>query len=77
MGDEFFRISTVTGKSYDVFKTIKIRNMNQAGAYMENDVFPVDIKIERTSDNKRCLVFYFYKEETKDVYDRWCKYELD
>ena len=50
--DEFYRFSTVTGKSYDVFKTVKILNILQAASYMDNDVFPVDIRVSR-DDNKR------------------------
>ena len=48
--DHYLRKSTVTGKSYDLFKTVKIMNIQQACAYMDNNVFPVDIKI--SIDNK-------------------------
>lgn len=75
--DEFYRKSTVTGKSYDVFKTVKILNIQQACSYMDNDVFPVDIKVsEDQRSHKRCLVFYFDRDESKEVYDKWCNYEL-
>ena len=77
MDNVFYRTSTVTGRSYDVFKTVKILNIQQACSYMDNDVFPVDIKV--SIDNrtgKKCLVFYFDKEGSKDVYDKWCNYEL-
>lgn len=77
MGEEFFRLSTVTGKQYNVYDAFPIYNLQQAMAYIENDVFPVDIKITRDKENKRCLVWYFNKDDTKDVYDKWCKYELD
>lgn len=74
---EFYRISTVTGRSYDVFKTVKILNIKQATQYMANDVYPVDIKITINNKNgEKCLVFYFDKEESKEVYDKWCNYEL-
>lgn len=75
--DRYFRKSTVTGKSYDLFKTVKIMNIQQACAYMDNNVFPVDIKISIDNNTKKkCLVFYFDKEESKDVFDKWCNYEL-
>lgn len=77
MSDKFFRRSTVTGKSYDIFKTVKILNIQQACSYMENEVFPVDIKISiDNKTKKKCLVFYFDREESKDVYDKWCNYTL-
>ena len=74
--DEFYRFSTVTGKSYDIFKTVKILNILQAASYMDNDVFPVDIRVSRDDNMRRCLVFYFDREESKEVYDKWCKHEL-
>lgn len=77
MDDQFYRKSTVTGRSYDVFKTVKILNIQQACSYMDNDVFPVDIKVSIDQrSGKKCLVFYFDREESKDVYDKWCNYEL-
>ena len=77
MDDQFYRTSTVTGRSYDVFKTVKILNIQQACSYMDNDVFPVDIKVSIDQrSGKKCLVFYFDREESKDVYDKWCNYEL-
>lgn len=78
MDDQFYRTSTVTGRSYDVFKTVKILNIQQACSYMDNDVFPVDIKVSIDQrSGKKCLVFYFDREESKEVYDKWCNYELN
>ena len=66
MNDEYYRTSTVTGRSYDVFKTVKILNIQQACSYMDNDVFPVDIKVSIDQrSGKKCLVFYFDREESK------------
>lgn len=74
MTNEFYRFSTVTGKSYNIFSTIKILNPTQSAFYMYNNVFPVDIRIsEDKKSNKKCLVFYFVRSETKEVYDQWCK----
>lgn len=74
MNDEFFRHSTVTGKSYNVFDCIKILNIFQSIFYMENNVYPVDIVIsDDRKTGRKCLVFYFIREETKTVYDTWCK----
>lgn len=76
--DKFYRKSTVTGRSYDIFQTVKILNIKQVCCYMENDVFPVDIKISVDNETKKkCLVFYFNKEESKEVYEKWRKYELE
>ena len=70
---EYYRISTVTSKSYDIFKTIKILNIEQCAFYMSRDVYPVDIKLSESNKNgKPCLVFYFIKDDTKDAYAEWC-----
>lgn len=75
--DEYLRYSRLTGKKYNVFDCIRIYNLEQAIAYMNNSVLPVDIKIGKDRDGERSiLVFYFVKEETKDVYDLWLKHEL-
>lgn len=68
--------SLLTGKNYDILKTVKILNIAQAAAYLENDIFPVDICVSKDNNGKRCLVYYFDKDESKEVYDKWCKYEL-
>ena len=73
MPEEFFRFSTVTGKSYNFFQCVKILNNKQAAFYMANGVELRDIRISKDKNDKACLVFYFYKNETKQAYDAWCK----
>lgn len=76
MDNEFYRFSTVTGKSYDVFKCVKLLNMQQVAFYLENSVFPVDIRVSLTENGKKCLVYYFDRSESKEIYNKWCNYEL-
>jgi len=71
MGDEYYRFSTVTGKKYNVFDSVKLLNLNQCIFYMENNVFPDDIKISINDKGNKCLVFYFNKDATKEIYKRW------
>lgn len=71
MGDEFFRMSTVTGKKYNIFETVKILNINQCIYYMQNGFYPVDIKISQNEKENKCLVFYYDKNETKKIYEDW------
>ena len=64
-------------REYDLFSCVKIVNIQQACAYMDNGVYPVDIKTSiDNKTNKRCVVFYFDKNESKEVYDKWCNYQL-
>ncbi len=76
MKDEFLKYSRITGRKYNVFDTIRILNLSQGMAYIENGVLPVDITVSRNKSGNRCLVFYFIKDDTLEVYDKWCKYEL-
>ena len=77
MSEELFVKSLVTQKEYNIFNAVKIVNIQQACAYIEHDVLPVDIKVSTDpKTNKRCVVFYFDKTESRDVYDKWCNYAL-
>ncbi|MDU1413467.1 MAG: hypothetical protein E6929_11705 [Clostridium sp.] len=53
-------------------ETIAIVNVRQAGMYIKNGVKPIDVYF-----GKDRLVFLFNKKDTREVYDKWCKYELN
>lgn len=72
MADEYFRFSTVTGRKYNFFQTAKILNINQCIYYMQNGVYPVDIKITENNKGNKCFVFYYDRDESKKVYEDWC-----
>lgn len=74
MADEFYRRSTVTGRSYDVFKCVKLLNSKQCAFYLAENVPLRDIKLSTDrKTNEPILVYYFYKEDTKDAFDKWCR----
>lgn len=73
MESKFIRTTTVTGRSYDYFKTIKILNVSQAAFYMSKGVELKDVKQSEDKNGKPILVFYFYRDDTKEAYDLWCK----
>ena len=75
MGDEFIRKSGLTGKEYNVFDCVRILNDFQARAYMNNGVSPVDVKL--TNETGRLQFIYFFnKEETAELYQKWRNYDL-
>ena len=77
MSEQYIIKSPVTQREYNLFNAVKIVNIQQACAYIEHDVLPVDIKVSTDAKtDKRCVVFYFDKTESRDVYDKWCNYEL-
>lgn len=74
MDDVFYVESIITGKRYNVFDCIKILNIQQVIYYLKNNVSLQDMKIsEDRQTGKPCLVFYFIREDTREVYDEWCK----
>ena len=58
-------------RDYDDTNTVRIVNTKQFGLYIKYGVMPVDILCD-----KETLVFIFNKEDTRRVYDLWCKHEL-
>lgn len=72
MRDEI--ISDVTGKKYKPRQVVRILNVYQATYYISRGVLPVDLYSSadyRTGEPR--LVFLFNREESKDIYDAWCK----
>lgn len=72
--EEYWKISDITGKRYNLFQIIRILNVKQAAYYSASGLDL--LHIECSSDRKTgepVYVFYFNREDTKDVYDKWCK----
>lgn len=69
--------SNFTGKTYDPNKAVRILNMHQAAAYMNNGVTLIDLWPSKdVKTGKPILVFIFDREESKEVYDLWCNHKL-
>lgn len=66
-----------SGKEYEPSEAIRILDPMQAALYWENGVMPLDIYSSRDyKTNKALIVFVFKREDTKEVFDLWCKREL-
>lgn len=48
-----------------------IYNLEQAYFYIQNGIKPIDIPKEHYRTKK--IYFTFSEEQTRDVYDKWCK----
>lgn len=68
--------SNFTGREYETKKVIRILNAQQAAAYIKHGVELLDLWLSKDKDGKPILVFIFDREESKEVYDMWCKHEL-
>lgn len=65
--------SEITQRDYDLFKVIRILNINQAIFFIEYGVTLQDIEISTDrKTGKPVMVFLFYREDTKLAFDEWC-----
>lgn len=77
---EYWKRSPVTGKKYNYFgdEIVRIGNIYQSMAYISNGAELIDIY---TSKNRKTgdpiLIFVFNRNSTKQLYDLWCKHELE
>ena len=70
----YFEKSRVTGKEYDLWSVIKILNPKQAAFYCSRGLELQDIEVSEDRKTKEpVFVYYFNKEDTKEVFDIWCK----
>ena len=53
-------------------ETVKIVNPKQAQLYIKNGLEPIRVY---WSINR--IVYEFEKDKTYDLFDKWCKYELN
>lgn len=64
--------SRVTNLTYEGADVVYISNPLQCARYLKNGATLYDI-----FENKDSLVCVFMRSETKDLYDKWCKHELN
>lgn len=73
MAEPYYITSETTGKVYDIFSAIRILNTKQVAYYMSQGVELQDIEISQDrKTGEPVLVFYFNRDDTKDVYESWC-----
>ena len=79
--EEYIRRSKLTGKKYNVFDPdiVRIVNMQQVAYYISQDIMPIDVyvSLDKKDPTKKVLVYLYDKKETVEVFDRWCRRELD
>ena len=71
-------ISNTTGKEYYPSDCVRIVNAIQAATYAIHGATLYDVYPSRDfKTNKPIWVFIFNREESRQLYDKWCKYELE
>lgn len=68
-------ISSIEYVSSDV---VRIINPKQQSFYLSNEVYPIDIYTSYDEkSNKKLIVMIFEKNKTKELYKKWCNYDLE
>ena len=77
--DEFVKTSRLTGQKYNVFDPdiARIVNLKQIIFYLQLGYIPIDICVSEDKTGKKILVYLYRKSETKEPFDRWCRYDTD
>ena len=70
--------SNLTGKLYYPEDVVRIVNYRQAAAYIAHEAQLIDIypSTDFKTDTP-ILVFLFNREDTRELYDKWCRHELN
>lgn len=65
-------------RDYLLKDVVRIVNPKQQLLYIKNLVYPIDIysSIDNKTGNN-IVVMIFLKEDTTEVYKKWCDYELN
>lgn len=74
MAEPYYITSNVTGRVYDIFSIIRILNTKQVAYYMSCGIELQDIEVSQDrKTGEPVLVFYFNRDDTKDIFESWCK----
>lgn len=70
--------SNLKPRNYTQNEVVRIVNQKQYLTYIKNGVYPIDMyaSIDEKTDNT-ILAMIFLKEDTSEVYKKWCNYELN
>lgn len=70
--------SDLTGRDYYPSHTVRIVNYLQSLYYWLSGCLPVDIYPSQDfKTGKPLLVYLFLRDETTELYDKWCNHEVD
>ena len=69
--------TNLKSRDYSIHEVVRIVNPKQYLLYITNGVYPIDMYTSIDEDtNNIILAVVFLKEETTDVYKKWCNHEL-
>jgi len=69
-------ISEITGLEYNPNNVVRILNTQQIAMYLKHGAKLIDLYASVKKDGTPVLVCIFNREDTKELYELWCKREL-
>jgi hypothetical protein len=70
--------SNLAAIEYNSTESVRIVNQKQQLFYLSNEVYPIDIYTSYDGKNDRkIIVMIFRKNETKELYQKWCNYDVE
>lgn len=70
--------SNLKGFQYTEKEVIRIYNRDQQTFYIDSGVYPIDVYTSYApKNNRKIIIMIFYREQTKEVYQKWCDYKSD
>lgn len=74
MNKAYYKKSASTGLTYNTFACINIINPKQAAYFCYRNIQLKDIFVSMDRETgDPIFVYVFLKEDTKEVFDEWCK----
>ena len=69
--------TNLKSRDYSIHEVVRIVNPKQYLLYIKNGVYPIDMDTSIDEDtDKIMLAGVLLKEDTTDVYKKWCAHEL-
>lgn len=70
--------SDITGKDYDIKNGIRLLNIKQSIMYLKHGCELLDLYVSIDYKTREpVLCFIFNREQSKPLFDLWCKHELN
>lgn len=70
--------TNLKSKNYNLKEVNRICNVKQQIFYISNGVYPIDIYTSIDErNNRKIIVMIFERLQTKELYERWCRYDVN
>lgn len=64
-------------RPYMLNEVVRIVNPKQRDLYIKHEAYPIDIYPSIDKEGKNIIVYIFLREETQDLYQKWCDHTLE